>query len=201
MNSLIRIARWLPNYWNSFSNVFFWLLLKICRFIEIVIEHLCKVNNLQSLFRLQYEGETDKFDVHVQRYVADESVLDNGVKYPEAACYCTGEAGTCPDLAPGAMNVSSCKFGAPAFLSFPHFYLGDESYRSHIDGMTPNAAEHQFYMLIQRSLGIPMEVRAGMQINLLMDEYFTMGWVQGSGNLYSETWIQENPRFLEIFLF
>lgn len=133
------------------------------------------VGDVCRAIKLKYEGEAVKYNVKVQRYVADESVLDNGDKYPEAACYCTADAASCPDLAPGAMNVSACKFGAPAFLSFPHFYLGDESYRNQVEGMEPNETMHSFYMLLQRSLGIPMEVRAGMQINLLMDEYFNMG--------------------------
>lgn len=137
--------------------------------LEMFIGDVCR-----SL-RLKYAGEGEKFGVQAQRYVADESVLDNGDKYDEAACYCTGAPGECPDLAPGAMNVSSCKFGAPAFLSFPHFYLGDASYREAVEGMEPNEELHSFYMLMVRKLGIPMEVRAGMQINLLMDEYFDKG--------------------------
>lgn len=125
--------------------------------------------------QLKYDGEGEKFGVRAQRFRADESVLDNGRRYEEAACYCTADAQTCPDLAPGVMNVSTCKFGAPAFLSFPHFYLADESYREQVEGMVPDEALHSFYMLLVRSLGVPMEVRAGIQINLMMDEYFTMG--------------------------
>lgn len=137
--------------------------------LSMFIGDVCRTINLK------YDGDGEKFNVKAQRYAADESVLDNGVRYPEAACYCTADADHCPDLAPGALNVSACKFGAPAFLSFPHFYLGDESYRSQVDGMVPDKSVHEFYMLMVRSLGIPMEVRAGMQINLLMDEYFPKG--------------------------
>lgn len=133
------------------------------------------VGDVCRTIKLRYSGEGEKYNVKAQRYMADESVLDNGKKYEEAACYCTADAEHCPDLAPGAMNVSTCKFGAPAFLSFPHFYLADESYGAQVDGMVPNETLHEFYMLIVRSLGIPMQVRAGMQINLLMDEYFTKG--------------------------
>lgn len=124
---------------------------------------------------LKYVGEGEKFRVKAQRYSADDSVLDNGVKYKEAACYCTADAQHCPDLAPGVMNVSTCKFGAPAFLSFPHFYLADDSYTEKVDGMQPNETEHQFNMMIVRDLGIPLDVSAGMQINLLMDQYFNDG--------------------------
>jgi hypothetical protein len=30
------------------------------------------------------------------------------------------------DLVNGLLNVSSCKFNAPAYVSFPHFYNADE---------------------------------------------------------------------------
>lgn len=133
------------------------------------------VGDVCRTIKLQYDGEATMFDVEAQRYLADESVLDNGARYEESACYCLADAASCPDLAPGVMNVSACKFGAPAFLSFPHFYLGDESYTNKISGMKPNKDKHEFSMVIQRSLGIPLQVSAGMQINLLMDEYFNMG--------------------------
>lgn len=137
--------------------------------LEMFVGDVCRK------IKLRYDSEGEKFSVKAQKYVMDESVLDNGWHYPEAACYCTANAAECPDLLPGALNVSACKFGAPAFLSLPHFYMGDESYRAKINGMQPNAEKHSFYMLLERSLGIPLEVRGGMQINLLIDQYYDMG--------------------------
>lgn len=118
---------------------------------------------------LKWRGEQLTKGIVGQKYVGDESVFDNGWNYPEMGCYCTSDV--CPDLLPGAVNVSECKFGAPAFISYPHFHLADPSYRTDIDGLRPDAKEHEFYMVIERSTGIPLEVRAPIQINLMMDEY------------------------------
>lgn len=120
---------------------------------------------------LNHAGQLEKFNIVGEKYVADETVFDNGWHVPENMCYCTADAATCPDLLPGVMNVSECKFGAPAFISFPHFYLADPHYRVDIDGMNPSKEEHEMYLAMVRSAGIPLEVKAGIQINLLMDSY------------------------------
>lgn len=135
--------------------------------LEMFVTDICRS------IKLRYQTEGSKFDIDAQKYRADEHFLDNGQKYEENKCFCTADH--CPDLPSGVMNVSSCKFGAPAFLSFPHFYMADDSYRDAIDGMKPDETQHEFYLLMQRSLGIPLEVRAGLQINLLMEEYFPEG--------------------------
>lgn len=61
------------------------------------------------------------------------------------------------------------RFGAPAFISFPHFYLADPSYREPIEGMHPNRSEHEFLISLEPHTGIPLQVRAQMQINILIE--------------------------------
>lgn len=53
------------------------------------------------------------------------------------ACYCD-EVRDNNCLPPGALNVSSCRFGAPAFVSQPHFYNMDPYYADKIKGLKPN---------------------------------------------------------------
>lgn len=62
------------------------------------------------------------------------------------------------------------RFGAPAFISFPHFYLADPSYREPIEGMHPNKSKHEFFVSLEPNTGIPLQVRAQMQINILIEE-------------------------------
>lgn len=62
----------------------------------------------------------------------------------------------------------SFRFGAPAFVSFPHFYLADHSYRDGIVGMNPNRSKHEFSISLEPKTGIPLEVRAQMQLNILI---------------------------------
>lgn len=120
---------------------------------------------------VQYDSDYRKFGINGYKWIADEKVFDNGVKYPEMACYCTSNIESCPDLLSGVFNASACKFGAPAFVSFPHFYLADKNFIENINGMTPNKEDHEFFVSMEPRTGIPLDVRAQLQINLLMKNY------------------------------
>lgn len=117
---------------------------------------------------LKYDSKYSVKGVEGFKWVGDERVFDNGVNFPDRACWCGNHEDSCPDLIPGTLNVSSCKYGAPAFLSYPHFYLANETYLDAIDGLTPSRKEHEFFMALEPTTGIPLEVRAQMQINILL---------------------------------
>lgn len=71
-------------------------------------------------------------------------MLDNGTLYPEAACFCNG--GCVPA---GVSNLTVCRYGAPAFASFPHFYLADSFFTDNVRGMRPDKEKHQFYLTLE----------------------------------------------------
>lgn len=63
-----------------------------------------------------------------------------------STCYCLPSG--C--LLPGVRSLSLCGDSAlPIFISFPHFYLADESYRQPIIGMKPNQTLHEFQMTLE----------------------------------------------------
>lgn len=117
---------------------------------------------------LTYGGEMELLGLAGSKWVGDDRVFDNGLKYPEMGCFCTGPEHMCPDLMPGVVNVSDCRYGAPAFISYPHFYLADSSYRSAVRGMSPNQSLHEFSMSIEPQTGIPIDVEARLQVNILL---------------------------------
>lgn len=121
--------------------------------------------------KISYESDYSIHGVKGYKWIADESVLDNGNKYPEMECFCSADKESCPDLLPGVFNASSCKFGSPAFVSFPHFYLADEDYRNKIEGMNPSKEKHQFSISMEPRTGIPLDIQAKLQINILMKSY------------------------------
>ncbi|XP_037024619.1 protein croquemort-like [Bradysia coprophila] len=110
----------------------------------------------------------ERHGVTASKWIGDYRVFDNGVNYPPNECFCTADETECPDLAPGLYNVSDCRFGAPVFISYPHFYLADPSYVEAIDGLNPSKEEHEFAMSLQADTGIPVEVNARMQLNVLL---------------------------------
>ncbi|XP_014213282.1 protein croquemort-like isoform X2 [Copidosoma floridanum] len=130
-------------------------------------------NNTVSVFSpdvctsltLKSNGKSEWLGVTGNMYVSDEDMLDNGTRVDSRQCYCKDVK--CQPS--GVLNVSSCKFGAPAFVSLPHFYLADESYRENITGMEPNKEDHEFQLVIEPTTGIPVKVRAALQINFLIE--------------------------------
>uniref|UniRef100_A0A1B0GM36 Uncharacterized protein n=1 Tax=Phlebotomus papatasi TaxID=29031 RepID=A0A1B0GM36_PHLPP len=51
----------------------------------------------------------------------------------------------------GVLNISSCRYGSPVFVSFPHFYAADPFYLDQVEGINPSKDKHQFYLTIEPS--------------------------------------------------
>lgn len=107
-------------------------------------------------------------DVKVQgitgyKYIGGKKLLDNGTLYPENLCFSGGDS-----VPSGVMNVSSCRYGTPVFMSFPHYYEADPYYLDQVDGLRPDKAKHEFYMTLEPKTGIALDVAARFQINMLI---------------------------------
>lgn len=98
---------------------------------------------------LDFEEEKDVHGVKTLKFSGGDRTVDNGTLYPENECYCSGDC-----VPSGLFNVSSCRFGTPVFMSFPHFYNADPFYLEQIDGMKPDKKKHQFFMALE-----PVRVR------------------------------------------
>lgn len=130
--------------------------------ITLFISDLCRS------ITLEYEQEHVKFGVTGSRWTAEDKIFDNGEKYPENACFCTSARASCPDLLPGVQNISDCRYGAPVFASFPHFFLADPTYVNAVSGLAPNRSKHLFALSLEPKTGIPLQVQARLQINILL---------------------------------
>lgn len=125
---------------------------------KMFITDICRYINLEK------SEDTSVLGVDGRKWIGGDDILDNGSKYKEMDCFCAGEF--CPDLEPGVVNASDCKFGAPVFVSYPHFYLADKSYLNGVEGLNPTKEKHELSMSLEPITGIPLEVNARMQINL-----------------------------------
>ncbi|KAJ9578473.1 hypothetical protein L9F63_005293, partial [Diploptera punctata] len=119
----------------------------------------------------EYAEDTEVHGISGYRYVLGKNLLDNGTDNPANWCNCGGEC-----LPQGAINVSSCRHGAPAFVSYPHFLDADSFYFNNIRGMNPDPQKHRFYLTLEPNTGIPLDVAARFQINLLLQpsDYIAM---------------------------
>ncbi|XP_007936301.1 scavenger receptor class B member 1 [Orycteropus afer afer] len=93
------------------------------------------------------------------RFVAPPTLFANGSVYPP-------NEGFCPCLESGIQNVSTCRFGAPLFLSHPHFYNADLVLAEAVLGLHPNQQEHSLFLDVHPVTGIPMNCSVKLQLSL-----------------------------------
>lgn len=142
--------------------------------VSVFIPDIC------TSLKLSYENTTMFQDLIGKRYIGTEETLDNGAIDASRKCYCpNGDCGPS-----GTLNISSCKFGAPAFVSMPHFYLADPSYGEAITGMSPDKQKHEMSLVIEPVTGIPMQVKAHVQLNLLVEPVRHMSMFTNISKVY-----------------
>ncbi|GLV39925.1 scavenger receptor acting in neural tissue and majority of rhodopsin is absent [Carabus blaptoides fortunei] len=112
---------------------------------------------------LDFDEEITVQGIKGYKFVGNRRTMDNGSMYPENECSCNGDC-----VPSGMLNISACKYGSPAFISFPHFYIADPYYVDHFDGLAPNKEQHEMSITLEPRTGIPLAVAARFQINILM---------------------------------
>ncbi|XP_056642709.1 protein croquemort-like [Diorhabda sublineata] len=124
-------------------------------------------SDLCSSLDLDRSEEFTQFGLKGYKYVGTERNFDNGTNYLESRCFISKDF--VGEQYSGVRNVSLCKFRAPALVSYPHFYLADPSYLESIEGLKPEKEKHEMYLSLQPDTGLPLSVRAKIQINLKME--------------------------------
>jgi len=84
-------------------------------YVDYFTPDLCRT------IRFQYNQETEVLGVPGYEYILGDEFFGNATYFPENACYnpYPSEDIWLPN---GLLNVSSCKFDAPAYVSAPHFF-------------------------------------------------------------------------------
>ncbi|XP_060534332.1 scavenger receptor class B member 1 isoform X2 [Cylas formicarius] len=111
---------------------------------------------------------TGSNDIPGYRFTPPIDVFASVDENPENLCFCP--AG--PPCAPsGFFNVSLCQYDSPILLSFPHFYLANDSYRTALEGISPPDPEkHKFFIDVQPVMGTALSAKARVQINLAVSQ-------------------------------
>ncbi|KAJ0182921.1 hypothetical protein K1T71_000897 [Dendrolimus kikuchii] len=121
--------------------------------------------NLCRRLPFVYEKDVETPEgITLLRYRMPLDVFDDPKRNPANQCYCEIDSGTCPPK--GVINVTECAMGAPALISFPHFYLGDEKLREDVEGLHPDPIKHDSYVDIHPTLGIALNGKSSLQINI-----------------------------------
>ncbi|CAG2113930.1 unnamed protein product, partial [Medioppia subpectinata] len=89
------------------------------------------------------------------------------------------EWGKYRDYPSGVFDLSVCYFGAPVFISNPHFLKADPYFLTTVSGLTPDPTLHQSYLDIEPQTGTPIELELRVQINVHINQlasYFPKYW-------------------------
>lgn len=83
-------------------------------------------------------------DDHSSEKNSDEYSDDDADVVNMGHCYCGGEC-----TPTGLINVTACRFGAPVFISLPHFHKADPSFQEQIEGLISNNKDHSFSITLE----------------------------------------------------
>lgn len=59
-------------------------------------------------------------------------------------CFCNGKCSP-----RGVINITACRYNAPAFISLPHFYKADPVLLDQVEGLNPVDEKHDFYITLE----------------------------------------------------
>jgi len=97
-------------------------------------------------------------------YEVDETFFANSSINPDNQCFGTSE------IPSGMFNASACRFGAPIFMSQPHFYQTDPYYNTLLASpLKPNKTLHETKFVFETVSGVPMKVAARFQVNIKLE--------------------------------
>lgn len=117
---------------------------------------------------LQYRGPTEKTGIKVDLYTPPDTIFDPPTEEtPNNGCFCPDDPNACPPK--GLQDISPCQYSAPVYLSFPHFYKADPKLLDAVVGLKPVPKLHETYFKIQPKLGVPVEGKVRVQLNLKVD--------------------------------
>ncbi|XP_017267884.1 lysosome membrane protein 2a isoform X2 [Kryptolebias marmoratus] len=161
-NGLRQMSWWSSNQSNMINGTdgaVFHPLINRNELLYIFAADLCRSIHLAYVKDVEVKG------IQAYRFAPPSDVLMNPKNNPTNAGFCV-PAGEC--LGTGVLKVSVCREGAPIVVSFPHFYQADPAYINAVDGLNPNEEEHETYLDLQPTSGVPIRACKRAQLNVIL---------------------------------
>lgn len=137
---------------------------------------------------LVYQQDVPHHGINTYRFVPPSNVYGTPKENPRNQCFC--KEGECAPS--GLFNVSTCQFGSPIMLSWPHFFEADPALLETVDGLRPDQDKHQFSIDIIPKMGVGMRAAVRSQINLVMNKVENVKQLQGVRDIiYPVLWFQD----------
>uniref|UniRef100_A0A3Q1FA35 Scavenger receptor class B, member 2a n=1 Tax=Acanthochromis polyacanthus TaxID=80966 RepID=A0A3Q1FA35_9TELE len=161
-NGLREMSWWSSNQSNMINGTdgaVFHPLINRNELLYIFAADLCRSIHLAYVKDVEVKG------IQAYRFAPPSDVLMSPKDNPTNAGFCV-PAGDC--LGTGVLKVSVCREGAPIVVSFPHFYQADPVYINAVDGLSPNKEEHETYLDLQPTTGVPIRACKRAQLNIIL---------------------------------
>ncbi|XP_065208323.1 lysosome membrane protein 2 [Planococcus citri] len=156
--------------------------------------------DLCRIWPMQYRYETTKKGIECGYYTPVDNIF-SPEESENSTCFCGGLP--CPPK--GLQSISPCQFDAPLGISFPHFLNAAPELLNSVEGLSPDKEKHESFVKINSKLGVPLEARIRIQLNLMV-EHSTMGVVRDFPTfnfpvMWLEEGVEELPDHLQILLY
>jgi len=155
--------------------------------------HIFNRDLCQSL-PLVYQEEVEHHGMSTYRFVPPKDVFGTPAENPYNSCFCSD--GYCAPS--GLFNISSCQFGSPLMMSWPHFYQADPQLLEQVVGLSPDRSKHQFQLDILPKMGVVMRAAVKSQINLVMQKMDGVSKLSGVRDMiYPILWLHDGVDSME----
>ncbi|XP_055688318.1 lysosome membrane protein 2 [Lutzomyia longipalpis] len=115
---------------------------------------------------LIYRGPVVKDGLDADLYTMPDDVYGDAKSNSNNSCFDTEDYAATR----GLQNISPCQYGAPVYISHPHFMESDPTLLDSVDGLSPDKELHGSYFKIQPKLGVPLEGKIRVQLNLKVEK-------------------------------
>ncbi|XP_071446190.1 sensory neuron membrane protein 1 [Hetaerina americana] len=150
--------------------------------IDIFSTDLCR-----SLTAL-YDSDSSYKGIDSLKFTAHERLLADVNKNPDNYCYCPTD-NAC--MLRGALDLTPCQ-GAPAVITFPHFYMADEKYLTMVSGLKPVKEKHETFLEIEPNTGVPLNGGKRVQFNMMLKKIKDINIIKNAPSaLFPVAWINE----------
>lgn len=152
--------------------------------LRMFIPDLCRTIDMEYIDSGVQDG------LFYRKYEVADRSFDNSSSSPSNTCFCGGAC-----LWGGVMNVSACRYGAPAFLSLPHFLHGDHALLAQVQGLDPHPDKHSFYFAVEPKLGVPIDVAGRFQFNVFIEPNSNMALYENVPRmLFPMFWVEQKAK-------
>ncbi|XP_055321325.1 scavenger receptor class B member 1 [Sitodiplosis mosellana] len=144
--------------------------------------------DLCRILPLEFRNTVYKDGIPADLYGTPDNIYGDSANNPNNSCFDTEDY----KAARGLQNISPCQYSAPVYISNPHFYLADPALLDAVDGLKPNQSQHETYFKIQPKLGVPLEGKVRVQLNLKVDQSIYINSLKNFRSfMFPIIWVEE----------